>query len=62
MQIMAADINKTFATLAGFLLLGAVAAATQFGLSSLLFALFACYMMLVATNAISRGENHRTKR
>jgi hypothetical protein len=59
---MAADVNKTFVTLSGFLLLGGIAAALQSGLSSLLFALFACYMMLVATNAISRGENHRTKR
>lgn len=59
---MANDVNKTFASLAGFVLLGGVVGALQAGIGSLLLALFACYIMLVATNAIRRGENKAKNR
>jgi len=54
---MANDVNKTFVIFAGFLLVGGVAASIHAGIFPLLTALFGCYIMLVITNAISRGEN-----
>ena len=59
---MANDVNKTFASLSGILLLSGFIAATQVGFGAVLATLFACYIMLVATNAISRGENRKRKK
>lgn len=59
---MANDVNKTFVSLAGFLLLGGIVAAIQSGIGPLLAALFGCYVMLVATNAISKGEKRGKRR
>lgn len=56
---MANDVNKTFAGLAGFVLIGGFIAAINGGIVPIIGALFACYIMLVATNAISRGEKRK---
>ena len=53
---MANDVNKTFVSLAGLFLVGGIVAALQNGIVSFFLALLGCYIMLVATNAISRGE------
>jgi hypothetical protein len=58
---MASDVNKTFGSLAWIFILGGVAATFQSGLVPLLGALFICYVMLVATNAINRGEKQVRK-
>lgn len=54
---MATDINKTFVSLSGVILLAGVVALTQIGIHGLLLAFLMCYTMLIATNAIRRGEN-----
>lgn len=59
---MANDVNKTFSSLAGLFLMAGIAAAMQIGIGGLLFALFACYVMLVAANGISRGEKKVSKK
>lgn len=56
---MANDVNKTFAGIAGFVLIGGFIAAVNGGGVMIISALFACYMMLVATNSISRGEKRK---
>jgi hypothetical protein len=53
------DVNKSFSQLAGFLLAGGIISAFTIGGSGLFIALVACYFMLVATNAIRRGEKSR---
>lgn len=58
-----ADVNKSFVQIAGLLLVGGVISSFTSGGSMGLFgALVACYFMLVATNAIRRGENTRKER
>jgi hypothetical protein len=54
---MANDINSNFVSFAVLFLLAAVICGPMFG-GTVIFALGAAlYCMLVATNAISRGEN-----
>jgi hypothetical protein len=55
------DINKSFVKMAGVILLGGVLAAFFNGISGLLAAVVTCYFMLVALNAIQRGENSKKK-
>lgn len=54
------DLNKSFSQMAGFILLAGLFGAFYGGIGSLFVAGFVCYFMLVAVNAIKRGEN--TKR
>ncbi len=54
---MAASSDSTFITLAGLMLLAAFVCGPAFGAGTTIPALIAVYFMLVATNAISRGEN-----
>jgi hypothetical protein len=57
------DVNKSFVSIAGFILAGGlISSFTTSGGGGMLTALVICYFMLVATNAIKRGENSRTKK
>lgn len=51
------DVNKSFVQIAGFILVGGIISSFTVGGFSMLAALAMCYFMLVATNAIRRGEN-----
>jgi len=54
------DVNKSFVQIAGILLVGGVISTfTSGGGLGMFGALIACYFMLVATNAIRRGETSR---
>jgi hypothetical protein len=53
------DVNKSFVGLAGLILAGGVISSLNGGGGSMVVALVMCYFMLVATNAIKRGENSR---
>lgn len=52
------DVNKSFVVLASVVIAGGVISSINGG-GSMFVALVACYFMLVATNAIKRGENSR---
>jgi len=56
------DVNKTFVQIAAFVLAGGLISSYTVGGYSMLAALVACYFMLVATNAIKRGENSRKRK
>lgn len=53
------DVNKSFVTLAGLVLAGGIISSLNGVGGSMFAALVMCYFMLVATNAIKRGENSR---
>jgi hypothetical protein len=55
------DLNKTFVQLAGPLMLGGLIAGYYSGIASLIVTGGACYFMLVAVNAIKRGENTKKR-
>jgi hypothetical protein len=55
------DINKSFVKMAGVIMLAGVLAAFFNGMTGLLAACVTCYFMLVALNAIKRGENSKKK-
>ena len=58
-----ADVNKSFVQIAGLLLVGGVISVCTSGSGFGMFgALIACYFMLIATNAIRRGENTRKEK
>jgi uncharacterized membrane protein YozB (DUF420 family) len=59
---MSTDINKTFVSLSGIILLAGLVAITQIGAVGILLAFLMCYTMLIATNAIKRGENKAKRR
>lgn len=56
------DVNKTFAQIAGFILVGGIISSFTVGGMSMFGALAMCYFMLVATNAIRRGENSKKQK
>jgi hypothetical protein len=58
---MANDVNKTFVSFSAACLIGGLVAAVYSGVWAIFGALFICYAMLVATNAISRGEKKARK-
>lgn len=51
------DVNKSFVQIATFILAGGIISSFTVGGFSMFAALAMCYFMLVATNAIRRGEN-----
>jgi uncharacterized membrane protein YfcA len=53
------DVNKSFVGLACLIFAGGVISSLNGGGGSIFVALVMCYFMLVATNAIKRGENSR---
>ena len=55
------DLNKSFVQMAGLLLLGGVVASYFSGVASLIVSCGACYFMLVAVNAIKRGESTKKR-
>ena len=55
------DLNKSFVQMAGLLLLGGIVASYFSGVASLIVAGGACYFMLVAVNAIKRGEGTKKR-
>lgn len=55
------DLNKSFVQMAGVIMLSGVLAAAFTGFSGLFLAAFTCYFMLVAVNAIKRGENAKRR-
>ena len=50
------DVNKSFSQLAVLILGGGLIASFTSGSAGMVGALIICYFMLVATNAIRRGE------
>lgn len=56
------DVNKAFVQIAGFILVGGIVSSFTVGGMSMFAALAMCYFMLVATNAIRRGENAQKKK
>lgn len=55
------DVNQTFSQLAVLIIAGGVISSFTAGGAGILGAIIVCYFMLVATNAISRGENSHNK-
>lgn len=56
------DVNKIFSQFALFIVGGGIVASFTAGAGGILGAIIVCYFMLVATNAIRRGEESQKKK
>jgi hypothetical protein len=56
------DLNKSFVLMAGPIMLGGLIWSLNSGIAGLFISSFVCYFMLVAVNAIKRGENSKKRK